>query len=90
MGGVKLCTMTILESLEKHLSRHLKGSQVFGKDKLVDAIKEHNIVFANDIMIDEDEQGEHLILTFDSQIVCFELTWKQEGPRYTLIKLRLA
>ena len=82
--------MTILESLEKQLANHLKGSQVFGKDKLVEVVKEHNIVFANDVMIDEDKQGEHLILTFDDQIVCFELVWRQEGPRFTLTELRLA
>jgi hypothetical protein len=82
--------MTLLESIEKQLSSHLKGSQLFIKEKLVEVIKEHNIVFANNVMIDNDEQGEHLILTFDDQIVCLELTWRQEGPRSTLIDIRLA
>jgi hypothetical protein len=82
--------MTLLESIEKQLSSHLRGSQVFIKEKLIEVIKEHNIVFANDVMIDNDEQGEHLILRFDDQIVCFELVWKQYGPRFTLIELRLA
>ena len=82
--------MTLLESIEKQVSHYIKGTQVFRKDDLVRVIKEHNIVFANDIKIDEDEQGEHLILTFDDQIVCLELIWRQDGPRCTLIDLRLA
>ena len=82
--------MTLLESVERQVAHYIKGTQVFRKDDIIRVIKEHNIVFANDAMIDEDEQGEHLILTFDDQIVCLELTWKQEGPRSTLIDIRLA
>jgi hypothetical protein len=82
--------MTLLEGLQKQLSSHLKGVQIFGKDKLIETIKEHNLIFANDVKIDSDEQGEHLILNFDDQIVCFELVWKQYGPRFTLTELRLA
>jgi hypothetical protein len=82
--------MTILESIAMQVSHHVKGAQIFNKDDLVRAIKEHNIVFANDIKIDEDEQGEHLILTYDDQIVCLQLTWRQEGPRHTLVAIQLA
>lgn len=82
--------MTVLESIKKQVSHYIKGTQVFHKEDLVRVMREHNLVFANDIKIDEDEQGEHLILTFDDQIVCLELIWRQEGPRYTLIDLHLA
>ena len=82
--------MTLLEGLQKQISSHLRGVQIFGKEKLIETIKEHNLVFANDVKIDSDEQGEHLILTFDDQIVCFELTWRQDGPKCTLIDIRLA
>jgi len=82
--------MTLLESLARQLSSHLRGSQVFNKDKLVEVIREHNIVFANDVKIDEDEQGEHLVLTFDDTLVCFELVWNQVGPRFTLTEIILA
>lgn len=82
--------MTLLEGLQNQISHYIKGAQVFDKSELLRVIKEHNIVFANNVMIDEDEQGEHLILTFDDQMVCFELIWRQEGPRHTLIELRLA
>ena len=82
--------MTLLEGLQNQVSNHLKGVQIFGKDKLIDTIKKHNLVFANDVKIDSDEQGEHLILTFDDQIVCFELTWRQDGPKCTLVDIRLA
>lgn len=86
----KFWPMTLLESLARQLSSHLRGSQVFNKDKLVEVIREHNIVFANDIKIDEDEQGEHLVLTFDDTLVCFELVWNQVGPRFTLTEIILA
>lgn len=82
--------MTVLESIKKQVSHYIKGTQVFRKEDLVRVMREHNLVFANDIKIDEDEQGEHLILTFDDQIVCLELIWRQDGPRYTLIDLLLA
>lgn len=82
--------MTVLESIEKQLCHHVKGAQVFHKNDVIKVIKEHNLVFANDVKIDEDEQGEHLILSYDETIICFELIWRQDGPRYTLIELRLA
>lgn len=82
--------MTILESIEKQVSHHIKGAQVFHKEDIIKVIKEHNLIFTNDIKLDEDEQGEHLILTYDEAIVCLELTWRQEGPRFTLIEIRLA
>lgn len=82
--------MKLLEGLQNQISHYIKGTQFFDKSELLRVIKEHNIVFANNVMIDEDEQGEHLILTFDDQMVCFELIWRQEGPRHTLIELRLA
>ena len=82
--------MTILESIEKQVSHHIKGAQVFHKEDIIKVIKEHNLVFANDIKLDEDEQGEHLILTYDETIICLELTWRQEGPRHTLVAIQLA
>jgi C4-type Zn-finger protein len=82
--------MTLLEGLLRQVRKNLRGVQVFHKEDMLKAIKEHNLFFANEIKIDNDEQGEHLILTFDDQIICFELTWRQDGPRLTLIDIRLA
>ena len=82
--------MTLLEGLQKQVQVNLKGSQVFCKETILETIQEYNLFFANEIKLDSDEQGEHLILTFDECIVCFELIWEQEGPRYTLVEIRLA
>lgn len=82
--------MTLLEGLLAQVRKNLKGVQVFHKEDMLKAISGHNLFYANEIKLDEDEQGEHLILTFDDQIVCFELTWRLDGPRLTLIDIRLA
>ncbi len=82
--------MTLLESLLAQVCKNLKGVQVFHKEGVLKAISEHNLFYANEIKLDEDEQGEHLILTFDDTIVCFELLWRQDGPRQTLVEIRLA
>lgn len=82
--------MTLLEGLQKQIEKNLKGVQVFRKEDMLNAIKEHRLFFANEIKLDSDEQGEHLILTFDDTIVCFELVWRADGPRLTLIEIRLA
>jgi hypothetical protein len=72
------------------IEKNLKGVQVFHKEDVLKAIKRHNLFYANEIKMDNDEQGEHLILTFDDTIVCFELIWRNDGPRLTLIEIRLA
>ena len=82
--------MTLLESLERQVKKNLQGVQVFHREDMLKAIEEHRLFFANEIKIDNDEQGEHLILTFDDQMVCFELIWREDGPRLTLIEIRLA
>lgn len=82
--------MTLLEGLCRQVCKNLKGVQVFHKEGVLKAIKEHNLFYANEIKLDNDEQGEHLILTFDDTIVCFELIWRNDGPRMTLIEIRLA
>lgn len=82
--------MTLLEGILAQVCKNLKGVQVFHKEDILTAIKEHALVYANEVKLDNDEQGEHLILTYDDQIICFELVWRQEGPRFTLIELRLA
>lgn len=82
--------MTLLEGLQRQVAKNLKGVQVFHKEDILKAIKEHSLFYANEVKLDNDEQGEHLILTFDDCIVCFELTWKHDGPRFTLIGIRLA
>ena len=82
--------MKLLEGLQKQIERDLKGVQIFRKEDMLRVIKEHNLFFANEIKLDADEQGEHLILTFDDTIVCFELIWRADGPRQTLIEIRLA
>lgn len=82
--------MTLFEGLQEQVRRNLKGSQVLRKERILEVIYEHNLFFANEIKMDSDEQGEHLILTFDDQIICFELIWRQDGPQYTLIEIRLA
>lgn len=78
--------MTLLGGLEKQVQVYLKGSQVLRKEKILETIKRHNLVFANEIEMD----GEHLIFTFDDYIICFELVWKEDGPFKTLIDVHLA
>lgn len=82
--------MTLLEGILAQVCKNLKGVQVFHKEDVLTAIEEHALVYANEVKLDNDEQGEHLILTYDDQMVCFELIWRQEGPRFTLVEIILA
>lgn len=78
--------MTILEGLLKQVQKHLKGAQVFRAEDILTAIREHNLVYADEIKMDETT----LVLVFEDTEVWFNLTWRQDGPRQTLINIELA
>ena len=78
--------MTVKESLRKQLEYYVKGIQVFHKEGLIEAIKEHNLIFANDIRLIADES--FLKIEFDDEEITFELIWKENGPCSTLEDIR--
>jgi len=80
--------MTLLEGLRKQLEYYLKGTQVFCKEDLISAIREHNLIFANDVRLIADES--FLKIEFDDKEIILELIWREDGPRSTLIEIRLA
>lgn len=89
MGGAKFRRlMTLLESLRKQLEYYVKGTQVFQKEELISAIKEHNLIFANDVRLIADES--FLKIEFDDEEITLELIWREDGSRSTLIEIRLA
>jgi hypothetical protein len=78
--------MTIKEGLRKQLEHYIKGTQVFHKKNLISAIREHNLVFANDVRLIADES--FLKIEFDDEEITLELIWREDGPRNTLIGIR--
>lgn len=78
--------MTLLEGLRKQLEHYVKGVQVFHKEDMISAIKEHNLIFANDVRLIADES--FLKIEFDDTEITFELIWREDGPRSTLIEIR--
>ena len=79
--------MTIKEGLRKQLEHYVKGTQVFHKEDLISAIREHNLIFANDVRLIADES--FLKMEFDDEEIIFELIWREDGPRSTLVEIRL-
>ena len=77
--------MTILEGLLTQIKQHLKGVQVFHVEDIPNIIRKHNLIFADDVLIDND----NLVLKYQDTDVWFKLTWRQEGPRQTLINIEL-
>lgn len=77
--------MTILEGLLNQIKQHLRGVQVFHVEDIPNVIRKHNLIFADDILIDND----NLTLKYQDTDVRFRLTWRQEGPRQTLINIEL-
>ena len=78
--------MTIKEGLRRQLEHYVKGTQVFCKEDLISAIREHNIIFANNIRLIADES--FLKIEFDDEEITLELIWREDGPRSTLIDIR--
>jgi hypothetical protein len=78
--------MTLLEGLRKQLEYYIKGTQVFHKEDLISAIREHNLIFANDVRLIADES--FLKIEFDDEEITLELIWREDGPRSTLIEIR--
>ena len=78
--------MTIKEGLRKQLLHYVRGAQVFRKEDLICAIKEHNLIFANDVRLIADES--FLKIEFDDEEITLELIWREDGPRSTLIEVR--
>ena len=78
--------MTIKEGLRKQLEHYIKGTQVFHKEDLISAIKEHNLIFANDVRLIANES--FLKIEFDDEEITLELIWREDGPRSTLIEIR--
>ena len=89
MGGARFCgLMTLLEGLKKQLEHYVRGTQVFHKEDLISAIREHNLMFANDVRLIADES--FLKIEFDDTEITLELIWREDGPRSTLTEIRLA
>jgi hypothetical protein len=78
--------MTIKEGLRKQLEHYIRGTQVFRKEDLISAIREHNLIFANDVRLIANES--FLKVEFDDEEITFELIWREDGPRSTLIEIR--
>ena len=78
--------MTIKEGLRRQLEHYIKGTQVFRKKDLISAIREHNLIFANDVRLIADES--FLKIEFDDIELTLELIWREDGPRSTLIEVR--
>ena len=78
--------MTLRDGMLKQLLHYVKGTQVFYKDDLITAIKEHNIIFANDVRLMAD--GSFLKIEFDDIEFTLELVWREDGPRSTLENIR--
>lgn len=78
--------MTLLEGLRKQLEHYVKGTQVFHKEDLISAIREHNLIFANDVRLIADES--FIKIEFDDIEITLELIWREDGPRSTLIEIR--
>jgi hypothetical protein len=78
--------MTIKDGLRRQLLHYVKGAQVFCKEDLISAIKEHNLIFANGIQLIADES--FLKIEFDDEEITLELIWREDGPRSTLIDIR--
>lgn len=78
--------MTLLEGLRKQLEHYVRGTQVFHKKDLISAIREHNLIFANDVRLIADES--FLKIEFDDIEITLELIWREDGPRSTLIEIR--
>ena len=78
--------MTLLEGLRKQLEHYIKGTQVFRKEDLISAIREHNLIFANDVRLIANES--FLKIEFDDIEITLELIWREDGPRSTLIEIR--
>lgn len=78
--------MTIKEGLRRQLEHYIKGAQVFRKKDLISAIREHNLIFANDVRLIADES--FLKIEFDDEEITLELIWREDGPRSTLIEVR--
>jgi len=84
--GSSFMPMTIKDSLKKQLEHYMKGAQVFDKEALISAIREHNLIFANDVRLIADES--FLKIEFDDEEITLELIWREDGPRSTLIEVR--
>lgn len=77
--------MTIKESLMKQLEYYIKGTQVFRKEDLINAIRKHNLIFANNVQLIADKS--FLKIEFDDEEITLELIWREEGPRSTLLEI---
>ena len=79
--------MTIKEGLCKQLLYYVKGTQMFNKEDLITAIKDHSLIFANDVRLMADES--FLKIEFDDIEITLELIWREDGPRKTLENIRV-
>jgi hypothetical protein len=75
--------MTLEQAFRSHVISNLKGAQVFNLDTIIKVLKKTNLVIANDIVIDK----EHLKVLYDDKTIEFELTWREDGPRKTLVNI---
>ncbi len=73
--------MLVKDVLLYLLRKNLKGVQLFRKGELPAIIKHFNLAHFNEIEMKDDT----LVIHFDDDVLHVKLTWKQFGPRNTLI-----
>jgi len=67
------------------LKKNLQGVQLFRKEDVPQIIRKFDLVPCNGIDMKEDVLG----IFYDDAIMYLNLTWKQEGVKYTLIDISL-
>ena len=67
------------------LKKNLQGVQLFRKEDVPQIIRKFDLVPCNGIDMKEDVLG----VFYDDAIMYLNLTWKQEGIKYTLIDISL-
>ena len=67
------------------LKKNLQGVQLFRKEDVPQIIRKFDLVPCNGIDMKEDVLG----IFYDDAIMYLNLTWKQEGIKYTLIDISL-
>jgi hypothetical protein len=65
------------------LKKNLQGVQLFRKEDIPQIIKKFDLIPCNGIDMKEDVLG----IFYDDAIMYLNLTWKQEGIKYTLIDI---
>lgn len=77
--------MKLKDIVLRLLKKNLQGVQLFRKEDVPQIIRKFDLVPCNGIDMKEDVLG----IFYDDAIMYLNLTWKQEGIKYTLIDISL-